>query len=288
MAIIYALSSAIFGGMQPVLLKKSATRALPTIITFLKSGTSFFVLLIFVMFYMPSWYAYITPKTLMLVSLCSFIGPIVAWYFYVRAMKSLDITIVHPLVNSYPAISILLDLIFFGIVPKFIALLGFVLIVIGLFYMRHSDKKRRTGERHALLFALITAVLWGINTFLFKIVLFEIPPIVMTLLRAFFAMLFLLIFNLVVFKNGIIKEIKKVILQEVILAGIAGDFLSMFFFFLAIKHGMLYIVLPLSATSPFMSAVYARIFLKENIDTLRISGIVFIVLGGILVGLGNL
>lgn len=288
MAIVYALFSALFGGMQPVLLKKSAIRAKPTIITFLKSGTSFLVLLLFITFYMPSWFSHVTLKLLLLVSITAFIGPIVAWYFYVRAMKSLDITVVHPLVNSYPAISILLDLLFFGIVPKIVSVLGFVLILIGLYYMHTSDKKRKTGEKYALFFALITAFLWGINTFLFKIILFQIPPIVMTLLRAFFAMLFLLIFNTFVFKYSILKEIKKVIIHEVIFAGIAGDFLSMFFFFLAIKHGMLYIVLPLSATSPFMSALFARIFLKENIDTLRISGIVFIVIGGILVGLGKL
>ena len=147
---------------------------------------------------------------------------------------------------------------------------------------------RKYGEKHAVWFALITAFLWGINSFLFKIVLFELPAMTMTLLRSFFSMAFLLFFNLMVFKNNIMAEMKKVILHEVILAGIAGDFLSMFFFFLAIQNGALYVVLPISSTSPFMSAIYARLFFKENIDTLRLGGIILIVLGGILVGLGKL
>ncbi len=288
MAIVFSLLSAVFGGMQPVLLKKSATLAKPTVITFLKSASSFIVLLLFIFFYMPSWYVYITTKVLLLVAITSFIGPILAWYFYVRAMRSLDITVVHPLVNSYPAVSILLDLAFFGIIPKMLSLVGFVLILLGLHNMRRSDKKRRHGEKHAILFALITAFLWGINSFIFKIVLFELPAITMTLLRAFFSMAFLLVFNLLVFKSTIFHEIRKVVLHEVVLAGIAGDFLSMFFFFLAIQKGALYVVLPISSTSPFMSAIYARLLFRERIDSLRIGGIILIVLGGILVGIGKL
>lgn len=288
MPVIFSLLSAVFGGMQPVLLKKSAIRAKPTAITFLKSTSSFFVLFLFINLYMPDWINSVTKSALFLVAITSFIGPIVAWYFYVRAMKSLDITIVHPLVNSYPAISILLDLIFFSIIPKPLSLLGFLLILLGLHNMRKSDKKRETGEKFALLFALITAFLWGINSFLFKIVLFELPALTMTLLRAFYSMIFLLFFNLVIFKKNLIAELRKATLHEVVLSGIVGDFLSMFFFFLAIKHGALYIVLPISSTSPFLSALYARLLFKEHMDNLRIAGIILIVIGGILVGIGKI
>ncbi len=288
MAIVYALLSAVFGGLQPVLLKKSAEQAKPTAVTFLKSTASFIILLVFISFYMPSWYKGITTNSLLLIALTSLIGPIVAWYFYVRAMKSLDITIVHPLVNSYPAISIILDLIFFHTVPKIIAILGFLLILVGLHNLRESDRKRKYGEKYAVIFALITAFLWGINSFLFKIVLFNTPAITMTLLRVFFSMVFLFVFNIFVFGKTLQKELARVKIKEVTLAGLFGDFLSMFMFFLAIQHGMLYIVLPLSSTSPFMSALYARLFFKEKMDNLRIAGILFIVLGGILVGLGKI
>ena len=288
MAIVFAFFSAAFGGLQPVLLKKSAEMAKPTMVTFLKSTSSFFILFAFISLYRPGWYKNLSLNVCLLVALTSFIGPVAAWYFYVRAMKSLDITIVHPLVNSYPAISILLDLLFFRVIPSFLSILGFLLILLGLHNLRQSDKKRKTGERFAILYAMITAFLWGINSFLFKIVLFYVSPITMTTLRVFFSMLFLLFFNLIAFKKDILCQFEKIHIKEVILAGIAGDFLSMFFFFLAIKHGALYIVLPISATSPFMSALYARLFFKEKMDNLRTKGIIFIVTGGVLVGLGKI
>ena len=288
MALIFAILSAVFGGLQPVLLKRSAEEARPTLVTFTKSTASFLILFIFISFYSPYWYRNLNPNTYLVIALTSFIGPIVAWYFYVRAMKSLDITLVHPLVNSYPAISIVLDLLFFHVIPSIIALAGFLLILIGLHNLRQSDKKRKHGEKLAVLYALITALLWGINSFLFKIVLTNTPALTMTFLRVFFSMLFLLFFNLIAFKKEILSELKKVRIKEVILAGFVGDFLSMFLFFLAIKHGALYIVLPISSTSPFMSAIYARVFFKEKIDNLRTTGIILIVLGGILVGLGRL
>ncbi len=288
MALIFAILSAAFGGLQPVLLKKSAEVAKPTMVTFLKSTASFFILFVFISLYAPMWYKGLRFSTCLLIALTSLIGPIIAWYFYVRAMKSLDITVVHPLVNSYPAISILLDLLFFHVVPHVIALLGFVLILLGLHNLRQSDKKRKKGEKFAVLYALITAFLWGINSFLFKIVLTDTPALTMTLLRVLFSMIFLLFFNLAVFKEEILKELKKVRIKEVVLAGFVGDFLSMFLFFLAIKNGALYIVLPISSTSPFMSAIYARIFFKEKMDNLRTTGIVLIVIGGILVGLGRI
>jgi len=286
MAVAFSLLSAFLGGLVPVLIKRGAEELPATLVTCLKFSTAFAFLLVSVGIFHPEYFQEITLRALIIAVITALIGPVIAWAFYVKAMSSLDVTFVHPIVNSYPALSIILDLIFFKIKPKIPALLGFALIVTGITLIRTTHKRSKEIRALYFIFPFFTAILWGTTSFLFKIALLDINPILMSLLRSFFASLFLWIFNLTRLKTRSFN-LPKFHLFKIGLAGLIGDVLGISLYFFAISKAPLYIVLPLTATSPFWSALMSKIFLKEKITLTRILGIAGVVSGVIFIVLSR-
>ncbi len=284
MAILYAILSAVTSGVTPVLLKRSAEVAKPTIINGMKFATASIALIIFMSLVKWHWWNTITSRALSIAVLTGLTGPSLAWYFYMKAMHYIDVSITHPTVQSYALISILLDALFYKVYPNGKAFLGFFLILIGIYAVLKSNTVNR-GSTKKIYFALITAFLWGINVFLFKIALMDVSPLVLSTMRAFFATIFIWTYNFIVFGKNINRELKKVNILNVALAGINGDFISIYLFFSAIAIGPLYIVIPLSSTSPFFSAFFSMKHLKEKLSLVRILGIVSVVAGTIIVTL---
>jgi drug/metabolite transporter (DMT)-like permease len=243
----------------------------------LTGGLLFFTPII--MLIEPGWISELTLRAVLLTLFTCITGPLIAWTSYIKAVKETDVSIVHPVMSSYPLVAITLDAIFFRVTPSLTAILGFISILGGMALLLRSSTGSGSSLR-GLPFAFLTLLLWGLNSFLFKIILFDIPPVVITYLRLVLAVP--IVWTAAFFLRNPVVELRKNGVRGAylpLLAGLLNDGVSMLLFFSAINIGPLYIVLPLSGTSPFFSGLLSLYILKEPVGKLRFSGILLVILG---------
>jgi len=273
------MTSAFLAGSTPVMLRLRTERFSVFLINALKLSGGLLVLTPLIWAISPGWYHSLTLRAVLLLALTAFSGPVVAWSSYIKAIKETDVSVAHPVMSSYPIVAILLDFVFFGVKPTFYPLLGFLAIIIGIGALTQSSRETKRSLR-GLPFAFFTLVVWGINSFIFKIVLFDIPSLTAAYLRVVFAVPMIWIVVLVLRNPG--KELKVQGMRGAYLplvAGMINDGAAMFFFFMAIKIGPLYAVLPVSGTSPFFSGLLSLMILKEPVGKTRLLGIILVILG---------
>lgn len=136
------------------------------------------------------------------------------------------------------------------------------------------------------IIALLVACIWGINPIMEKLSLVNATPLTVLTLR--FIMTSLVLTTITVF-SGRTYELKNLDSQTyfmIIIPAVLGAF-GLFLYFIALGKGDASKVAPIAATFPLFTAIYALIFLKENITFQRLVGIVLIVIGLVVINWKN-
>jgi transporter family protein len=130
----------------------------------------------------------------------------------------------------------------------------------------------------ASLLALLVAFIWGINPIMEKLSLIKATPLTVMTIRFIMTSIVLMA---ITFYNGKFDEINNLdsrtyvyILVPAILAG-----LGLYIYFTALGKGESSKVVPIVATFPLFTAIYAFLILKESITTPKIIGTLLIVSG---------
>ena len=135
------------------------------------------------------------------------------------------------------------------------------------------------------LIALLVACIWGINPIFEKFSLKNATPYSVITIRFIFTAICLAVITLA---TGRLEEITKVdgrSLFWILLSGLAGGLIGLFLFFVALKQEDTSKVVPIVATFPMFTAVYAYFLLGEAISLKRAIGILFVVIGAILINI---
>lgn len=135
----------------------------------------------------------------------------------------------------------------------------------------------------AALLALVVACIWGLNPVFEKLALNGATPFAMITIRFAFTTVCLLVIMFTTSRVDQILEVDRSTLFWILLSGLAGGLIGLFLFFVALKQDDASRIVPIVASFPMFTAFYAYIFLKENISTLRLVGIAFVVIGLILI-----
>ena len=122
----------------------------------------------------------------------------------------------------------------------------------------------------------LTLLMWGFMNVPTALALFEMPPLQLLLFRTAIAVLILA--PLAIFRDGMLFPAPGARVTAVLM-GLSGVFFNNVFFFNAMKRTSLTNVAILFATSPFITAILARVFLGEKLTLRRVLGI-FIALAG--------
>lgn len=137
-------------------------------------------------------------------------------------------------------------------------------------------------KRKAYLLLLLTILIWGTTFIATKVLLREVEPLTLTLLRFLIAFIALVPFAV---RQGF--KLRDVFKPTFLLFGLTGTAL-----YYALQNlGMSYT--SVSSTSlilsivPVLTAVFAVIFLRERLSRLRIVGIVLVTIGMVLVALST-
>ena len=124
----------------------------------------------------------------------------------------------------------------------------------------------------------MTLLMWGFMNVPTAFALFEMSPLQLLLFRTAIAAVILA--PLALWRDGRLLPEKGDRLTAALM-GLSGVFLNNIFFFNAMKRTSLTNVAILFATSPFITAVLARIFLGEKLTLRRVLGIVIALAGAV-------
>ena len=277
MGALSALVSAGLSGLTPVILKRTAESETPLVINFLKIASGFVFTTLVMLVFDPGWLGRLSWSQLGLGALAALMGPVLAWFFYIKAIALMDVSLVSPGSNSYPLLAIGIDFLVYGVVPSWLALIAAGAILGGLWFLS-VDSPKSAGVKKAWVFVFVTAACWAINNVLFKTLVISAGVLAATWLRVFFALVFLGVMVAVFYRKQL-RSFKRSHLLPVLAAGVTHDFGVAFFFIAALRISPIYIASPISATSPLFAALLSGRFLREKVSAWRWAGVLLIVAG---------
>jgi len=133
----------------------------------------------------------------------------------------------------------------------------------------------------AILFALLSALIWGSAPVLFKLGLRgDVSPISGIFIHNLTATIFAFLTLLAVKENPLGYPIKE--LLTVALGGFVSGFLGLLVYYKAIKVGNVSIVAPIASTSPLFSTLLAIIILGESFTLTKFGGTILVIIGIVL------
>ncbi len=132
----------------------------------------------------------------------------------------------------------------------------------------------------AYLFIVMTVFFWGLATIFDKLALRDASPFGGLLIRTLVVVLgLILIFPFFKYKYPSSLKLNSSSLLFFILSGVCAGLLGMFTYYSALKRLPASIVVPLCSVYPLISALLATAVLKEELNILRLTGVVLIILG---------
>lgn len=277
LAVLSALGAAALSGLTPVILKRPSERYPAFALNAIKLSSGFLAVSLVVAALDPGWFLHISPRAWLLGFLGAMLGPVAAWFFYLKAMRGMDVSLVSPGVNSYPPLAILVDFMVYSVVPRPLSMVAAAIILAGI-WLLYMDSPKTIQTRKSWVFAGLTAVSWGVNNVVFKTLSHEAPLMTAVWLRVFFASVIVVSVALAFYWKGI-RGISLRDWGRIAAAGVLHDAGSAFLFINALKIGQIYVVSPISSTSPLFAAILSGMFLGERIGWLRWAGIALTVLG---------
>jgi len=217
------------------------------------------------------------PTTWALIGGAAFSGPVLAWLLYILALERLPISIAHPMGNSFSLFAILLEILFWRVMPSPAAWGGVFLILLGIaLFQGEFQDDRKDVSLIGMIFALGASFFWGLGSVFFKALLGRTDIYTLLFFRSLLATLvlspFLLRFPLRTWEGRALAA----------LSGVLNDVVGMWFYLTALKQAPLYVVVPLSSLSPVLSYFWARAWLYEPFKTRRWVALLTLVAGAIL------
>lgn len=133
------------------------------------------------------------------------------------------------------------------------------------------------------LIAFLVACIWGINPIFEKYALKNTTPFTVITIRFVFTAICLAAFTLIAGRLDELRSVDSRSVFWILLSGLSGGLIGLFLFFVALKMEDTSKIVPIVAAFPMFTAFYAYILLGEAISLKRAIGILFVVIGVILI-----
>lgn len=131
--------------------------------------------------------------------------------------------------------------------------------------------------------ALAVAAIWGLSPIFEKMSLRDASTTVVMTIRLIFISAVVAVFAVATGKTPEMFQVSGKTLFLILVSGLLGGVIGLFMFFSALKDGDASYVIPIAATAPLFTALYAWAILGEKLTTMRIAGIVLIIIGAAMV-----
>ncbi|WP_448807607.1 DMT family transporter [Aminobacterium colombiense] len=221
--------------------------------------------------------------------ICNIVGDTL----YFLAIRDLGISRSVAITSSYPLVVTALSYFWLKEEISFHVLAGTALIIAGLICMRGSERAAHTTSRvkRGYLSALMAALCWGLSIPLTKwaISVQGIDPVSLTFWRAAFLVpSSWLLWRFMSRKNTerwlSLRRAHRGDYMSILMSGSVGLALGGYVFALAMNYAPASVATPITASSPFLTAIGAIIFMREHPLASHWAGMALIISGSIAMG----
>lgn len=246
-----------------------------------------------------------SPKALFYIAANVLIGNLIGDALGFIAIRKIGISLSVPITNAYPMLVVFTSWLMLGEPITIQIVLGIVVVISGLLllrfggYSRDREKDELAPKELGLsrfmkgfIFAIGAGICWAIGAPLLKMAMQAsgLGPVEITFYRAFtfLIMSWVYRFLLVKYRPGLIIPLRKVpILAWAYFLGasIIGLGLGSILYATCISVMPVAVVTAVTATSPFIAALFGHYVLKERLFKPQWAGVVLIIIGSVIVGL---
>lgn len=209
-----------------------------------------------------------------------------SWLCYFKALSCGDVNKVVPIDKSSTVISVLLAIFLLGETDNLaVKLIATAFISVGIFLMvEKKETEQKQEKRQWALFASLSAVFAALTSILAKIGIDGVESNLATAVRT---CVVLVVAWLIVLIKGKQKQVKAVDKKELVFICISGVLTgaSWLFYYSAIKHGKVSVVVPIDKLSIIVSIAFSYIVFKEKLSKKAFLGLVLMVAGTLIMAI---
>ena len=278
--IITAILSAVFAGLTSILAKCGIKKTDSDLATALRT----IVVLVFswIMVFVAGSFGKITdikPSSFLFLVL-SGLATGASWICYFKALSIGDINKVVPIDKSSTILTVLLAFICFGETSNLlIKLTATAILGVGIFLMVEKKKTEQHAQgRSWMIYAVLAAVFAALTSILAKVGISGVESNLGTAIRT---AVVLIMAWVIVFARGKQKGLKTIDKKELLfisLSGIATG-ASWLFYYHAIAHGMVSVVVPIDKLSIVVTVAFSYLVFREKLSKKAFLGLLLMVAG---------
>jgi len=250
------------------------------------SGGALTIALMFVMGRAPLVFA-VTPEKLFYLVISVVVSSVIGDSLYVASIARIGVSRTIPIANAYPALTMVLGLLFLDEQISWPVVIGLVLVLAGVFLVSPRPATNgaieATGTR-GLLFAMLTTVFWAVGMILVAPGIEGVDSLVASAIRIPALSLVLWI---IVFIRRSWHQYKSLTRREwvtLFVGGAVGWGLGNIFFVLAVSMLGPTRAAILASTPPLFALPLSVFWLKEKLNWFVVSGTVLAVIGIAIIG----
>lgn len=278
-----AILSALFAGLTAILAKcgikktdSDLATALRTIVVLLFSWIMVFIV------GSQAAIAQIQPKAFLFLVL-SGLATGASWMCYFKALSMGDIHKVVPIDKSSTILTVLLAIICFGETANLaMKLFATAMLAVGIFLMVEKKNTEQKSEKKGWMFyAVLSAVFAALTSILAKVGISGVESNLGTAIRTGVVLVMAWMIVWAKGKHTGLKALDKKELLFIALSGVATG-ASWLFYYYAIGHGRVSVVVPIDKLSVLVSVVFSFFVFKERLSKKAVLGLVLMVVGTLL------
>lgn len=286
MWVLFALGAAVLTSFNPILYKRILRDAAPLVVVW---GVTLLALPLLALFTLM-----LTPQLPQMdgVFLLSALGAgglnVVAHFASAKALKQEEASLVTPLLTFSPAFTLLISALFLGEMPSARGMLGVGLVVIGAYWLNSTGAGWRAPFRSLTLkpgvaLVLLAGLLWAVTPLLEKTAIRHTAPESPRFAAFAVTTLLVLMLTPIVAAQGwqAIGKLRLHRREWFLAACIAGG--APVLGYTAFSLGLVGYVSALFRLSAVMTVLWASLFLKEGHLSNRLSGLLIMTAGAILI-----
>lgn len=209
-----------------------------------------------------------------------------SWLCYFKALSCGDVNKVVPIDKSSTVISVLLAIFLLGETDNLaVKLIATAFISVGIFLMvEKKETEQKQEKRQWALYASLSAVFAALTSILAKIGIDGVESNLATAVRTCVVLVMAWIIVLI---KGKQKQVKAVDKKEFVFICISGVLTgaSWLFYYSAIKHGKVSVVVPIDKLSIIVSIAFSYIVFKEKLSKKAFLGLVLMVAGTLIMAI---
>jgi DME family drug/metabolite transporter len=268
---IYAIMAALCWALGASLYKK-AIHDMNSLHFNLIRSTSAALYAFLILFLLGKWSSFFNLdfNTIAIMAFSSILVLVAGDTLYFIGLRTIGVTKTVPITYSYSILVVLLSAILLGEAITLQLILGTIAIILGVWLVatKALDQTQKLGSPLlGVLASLGTLLCWGFGIVLFKIILNNNDPYILTAGRMLFLLPTLVILSIIPYgKKSPRKKWTKTQLSLALLSGLIALGIGDTLLYLGLNSTNINIVAPLTSITPIFSAIIAILFLGEKIS----------------------